>query len=74
MTQPMLTLRNDVTLLPPPVQAKVSDFGLAKLSPDKGEYVSTRVLGTQGYVGTNRLSLYSWLWSVSTTLGHSQQF
>ncbi|GAQ86778.1 Protein kinase superfamily protein [Klebsormidium nitens] len=31
-------------------RAKVSDFGLAKLSPDKGEYVSTRVLGTQGYV------------------------
>ncbi|XP_015575438.2 probable serine/threonine-protein kinase PBL7 [Ricinus communis] len=31
--------------------AKVSDFGLAKLGPDKaGGHVSTRVLGTQGYV------------------------
>ncbi|XP_008228930.1 PREDICTED: serine/threonine-protein kinase CDL1 isoform X2 [Prunus mume] len=31
--------------------AKVSDFGLAKLGSDKaGGYVSTRVLGTQGYV------------------------
>lgn len=39
------------------MQAKVSDFGLAKLSPDKGEYVSTRVLGTQGYVGKKRARL-----------------
>ncbi|XP_074286134.1 putative serine/threonine-protein kinase PBL7 isoform X3 [Silene latifolia] len=31
--------------------AKVSDFGLAKLGSDKaGAHVSTRVLGTQGYV------------------------
>ncbi|KAG6670509.1 hypothetical protein I3843_Q059800 [Carya illinoinensis] len=31
--------------------AKVSDFGLAKLGSEKaGGYVSTRVLGTQGYV------------------------
>ncbi|KAK9689939.1 hypothetical protein RND81_09G092600 [Saponaria officinalis] len=31
--------------------AKVSDFGLAKLGPEKvGAHVSTRVLGTQGYV------------------------
>ncbi|KAG4978326.1 hypothetical protein AAZX31_13G272700 [Glycine max] len=31
--------------------AKVSDFGLAKLGPDRaGGHVSTRVLGTQGYV------------------------
>lgn len=31
--------------------AKVSDFGLAKLGSDKaGGHVSTRVLGTQGYV------------------------
>ncbi|XP_065851084.1 probable serine/threonine-protein kinase PBL23 [Euphorbia lathyris] len=31
--------------------ARVSDFGLAKLGPDKaGAHVSTRVLGTQGYV------------------------
>ncbi|KAG0489340.1 hypothetical protein HPP92_007882 [Vanilla planifolia] len=31
--------------------AKVSDFGLAKLGPEKiGGHVSTRVLGTQGYV------------------------
>lgn len=32
-------------------RAKVSDFGLAKLGSDKvGGHVSTRVLGTQGYV------------------------
>lgn len=31
--------------------AKVSDFGLAKLGSEKvGGHVSTRVLGTQGYV------------------------
>lgn len=31
--------------------AKVSDFGLAKLGSDRaGGHVSTRVLGTQGYV------------------------
>lgn len=31
--------------------AKISDFGLAKLGPEKaGGHVSTRVLGTQGYV------------------------
>lgn len=32
--------------------AKVSDFGLAKLlgSDKAGDYVSTRVLGTQGYI------------------------
>ncbi|KAI3437541.1 Protein kinase domain-containing protein [Psidium guajava] len=31
--------------------AKVSDFGLAKLGPERaGGHVSTRVLGTQGYV------------------------
>lgn len=31
--------------------ARVSDFGLAKLGSDKaGGHVSTRVLGTQGYV------------------------
>ena len=31
--------------------AKVSDFGLAKIASDKaGSHVSTRVLGTQGYV------------------------
>lgn len=31
--------------------AKVSDFGLAKVGSDKaGGHVSTRVLGTQGYV------------------------
>lgn len=31
--------------------ARVSDFGLAKLGTDKaGGHVSTRVLGTQGYV------------------------
>ncbi|KAL8461097.1 hypothetical protein ACS0TY_032539 [Phlomoides rotata] len=31
--------------------AKVSDFGLAKLGPERaGAHVSTRVLGTQGYV------------------------
>ncbi|XP_050226307.1 serine/threonine-protein kinase PBS1 isoform X2 [Mercurialis annua] len=31
--------------------AKVSDFGLAKLGPEKaGGHVSTRILGTQGYV------------------------
>ncbi|KAL8152152.1 hypothetical protein V2J09_009912 [Rumex salicifolius] len=31
--------------------AKVSDFGLAKIGPEKaGGHVSTRVLGTQGYV------------------------
>lgn len=33
------------------LHAKVSDFGLAKLGSDKiGGHVSTRVLGTQGYV------------------------
>ena len=33
------------------LHAKVSDFGLAKLGPDKaGGHVSTRVLGTQGYI------------------------
>ncbi|KAG0491063.1 hypothetical protein HPP92_007926 [Vanilla planifolia] len=35
----------------PNFHAKVSDFGLAKLGPEKiGGHVSTRVLGTQGYV------------------------
>ncbi|XP_061995509.1 serine/threonine-protein kinase PBS1-like isoform X2 [Rosa rugosa] len=38
-------------LLDKTFHAKVSDFGLAKLGSDKaGGYVSTRVLGTQGYV------------------------
>ncbi|CAN1850785.1 Receptor-like cytoplasmic kinase 185 [Linum perenne] len=38
-------------LLDKSFHAKVSDFGLAKLGPDRvGGHVSTRVLGTQGYV------------------------
>uniref|UniRef100_I1LUN8 non-specific serine/threonine protein kinase n=1 Tax=Glycine max TaxID=3847 RepID=I1LUN8_SOYBN len=38
-------------LLDKKFHAKVSDFGLAKLGPDRaGGHVSTRVLGTQGYV------------------------
>nr|XP_010925618.1 probable serine/threonine-protein kinase PBL7 [Elaeis guineensis] len=38
-------------LLDKDFHAKVSDFGLAKLGSDKaGGHVSTRVLGTQGYV------------------------
>lgn len=38
-------------LLDKEFHAKVSDFGLAKLGSDKaGGHVSTRVLGTQGYV------------------------
>ncbi|XP_050380514.1 probable serine/threonine-protein kinase PBL7 [Argentina anserina] len=38
-------------LLDKTFHAKVSDFGLAKLGSDKaGGHVSTRVLGTQGYV------------------------
>ncbi|XP_062105844.1 probable serine/threonine-protein kinase PBL7 isoform X2 [Humulus lupulus] len=38
-------------LLDKNLHAKVSDFGLAKLGSDKaGGHVSTRVLGTQGYV------------------------
>ncbi|KAG6572391.1 putative serine/threonine-protein kinase PBL23, partial [Cucurbita argyrosperma subsp. argyrosperma] len=38
-------------LLDKDLHAKVSDFGLAKIGSDKaGGHVSTRVLGTQGYV------------------------
>lgn len=38
-------------LLDKKFHAKVSDFGLAKLGSDKaGGHVSTRVLGTKGYV------------------------
>ncbi|CAI0461141.1 unnamed protein product [Linum tenue] len=38
-------------LLDKTFHAKVSDFGLAKLGPERaGGHVSTRVLGTQGYV------------------------
>ncbi|XP_061344207.1 probable serine/threonine-protein kinase PBL23 [Gastrolobium bilobum] len=38
-------------LLDKKFHAKVSDFGLAKIGPDgAGGHVSTRVLGTQGYV------------------------
>lgn len=38
-------------LLDKEFHAKVSDFGLAKLGSDKAAgHVSTRVLGTQGYV------------------------
>ncbi|KAM6548772.1 hypothetical protein CsatB_020448 [Cannabis sativa] len=38
-------------LLDKSLHAKVSDFGLAKIGSDKaGGHVSTRVLGTQGYV------------------------
>lgn len=38
-------------LLDKDFHAKVSDFGLAKIGSDKaGGHVSTRVLGTQGYV------------------------
>ncbi|KAL5570955.1 hypothetical protein UlMin_023370 [Ulmus minor] len=38
-------------LLDKNIHAKVSDFGLAKLGSDKaGGHVSTRVLGTQGYI------------------------
>lgn len=38
-------------LLDKNLHAKVSDFGLAKLGSEKaGGHVSTRVLGTQGYV------------------------
>lgn len=38
-------------LLDKDFHARVSDFGLAKLGSDRaGGHVSTRVLGTQGYV------------------------
>ena len=38
-------------LLDKKFHAKVSDFGLAKIGSDKaGSHVSTRVLGTHGYV------------------------
>lgn len=38
-------------LLDKNLHAKVSDFGLAKIGSDKaGGHVSTRVLGTKGYV------------------------
>ncbi|KAE8662806.1 Serine/threonine-protein kinase CDL1 [Hibiscus syriacus] len=44
-------LKSSNILLDKKFHAKVSDFGLAKLGPDKaGGHVSTRVLGTQGYV------------------------
>lgn len=40
--------------------AKVSDFGLAKVGSDKaGGHVSTRVLGTQGYVAPEFVSAQS---------------
>lgn len=54
--------------------AKVSDFGLAKLGSDKaGGHVSTRVLGTQGYVApeyalTGRLTPKSDVYSYGVVL------
>lgn len=54
--------------------AKVSDFGLAKLGSDKaGGHVSTRVLGTQGYVApeyalTGHLTIKSDVYSYGVVL------
>lgn len=37
---------------------KVADFGLAKLSSDNNTHVSTRVMGTFGYVVIKVISFY----------------
>lgn len=48
--------------------AKVSDFGLAKLGPEKaGAHVSTRVLGTQGYVAPEYVLLPTLIFIVLCT-------
>lgn len=58
-------------LLDKKYHAKVSDFGLAKLGSDRaGGHVSTRVLGTQGYVAPEYISklnllLHCFVYSVS---------
>ena len=50
--------------------AKVADFGLAKLGSDKvGGLVSTRVLGTHGYVAPEYEILFFFLTCTSTLSG-----
>ncbi|KAH7566177.1 hypothetical protein JRO89_XS08G0111000 [Xanthoceras sorbifolium] len=51
--------------------AKISDFGLAKLGPDGGEsHVTTRIMGTYGYAAPEYENLVDWL---KPTLSHKRK-
>ena len=45
--------------------AKISDFGLAKLGPSGGQsHVTTRVMGTYGYAAPEYIATGNYIWFI----------
>lgn len=58
-------LRSSNILLDDDFRAKVSDFGLVKLAPDKERSVATRLAGTFGYLAPEYAGTCAFLQLVS---------